>query len=364
MKLILLSCLVCILHFTAMGQDQVQELDQFFENLHQQQAFNGNILIAQAGEVIYENSFGFSDIRTKDPLTAESVFNLASVTKQFTAMAILLLQRQGKLSVEDNFSKYLPELESYKGIRVQDLITHQSGLPSYMVVMDEKWDKNVIATNKEVIALFAEQLPEILFEPGTSWEYNNTGYVLLAEIIERVSGQSYPQFLKENIFQPLQMDHTQIILRYKNPVEVAHLTESYVDGPKDSITEPYNTKEYDYVTYLDGVYGQGRLHSTTGDLLKWDRALWNDFLSPQERDLVFTSKNLRDGSNTSYAYGWYIENHPQHGKIVYHSGDWTGYRTHIERHLDAELTIIWLQNMDLPTTVLPREEVWELMYND
>ncbi len=362
MKHFLLSCIVCIFHVTALGQDQVKALDQLFQSLYQQQAFNGNVLIAREGEVVYENSFGLADITTKEPLSSQSVFNLASVTKQFTAMGIVLLQRQGKLSVEDDFSQYLPELKSYKGIRVQDLITHQSGLPSYMVVMDQQWDKNVIATNKEVIALFAEQLPEVLFEPRTSWEYNNTGYVLLAEIIERVSGKPYPQFLKETIFEPLGMDQTHIILRYKNPVEVDHLTESYVDNPEGAITEPYHTMEYDYVTYLDGVYGQGRLHSTTRDLLKWDQALWSQFLSPKERDLVFTPKKLSDGSDTSYAYGWYVEDHPQHGKIVYHSGDWTGYRTHIERHLDSELTIIWLQNMDLPSTVLPRQEIWEIMY--
>lgn len=362
MKQILLSCIACFLSLAAAGQNQVKELDQLFRQLHQQQAFNGNILIARDGNIIYENSFGLADITTKEPLTSKSVFNLASVTKQFTAMGIVLLQREGKLSVEDNFSKYLPELSSYKNIRVQDLITHQSGLSSYMVVMDEKWNKEVIATNEEVIALFAEQLPEVLFEPRTSWEYNNTGYVLLAEIIERVSGQPYPKFLAENIFEPLGMDQTQVILRYKNPVQVDHLTESYVDGPKDPITEPYNTKEYDYVTYLDGVYGQGRLHSTTHDLLKWDQAIWGEFLSPAERELIFTSQELSDGSDTSYAYGWYVEEHPQHGEIVYHSGDWTGYRTHIERHLDSDLTIIWLQNIDIPTTVLPREEIWEVVY--
>lgn len=344
------------------SQSKTERLDTLFSTLHEKQAFNGNVLIAEKGEIIYQNSFGLGNEITKEELTAASIFNLASLTKQFTAMAIVLLQRQGKLHVEDDFTDYLTELEGYNNIRVQDLITHQSGLPSYMSVMDQEWDKDVIATNKQVIALFAEHQPDILFEPRTAWEYNNTGYVFLAEIIQRTSGLSYPDFLEKHIFEPLGMTNSDIILRFKDPVQIPNLTQSYVDAPGIAKTEPYNTTEYDYVTYLDGVYGQGRMHSTTLDLFKWDQALSSDFLSDSERELVFTSRNTTTGEDTCYGYGWYVMSDLDYGRIIYHTGDWTGYRTRIERHIDSDKTIIWLQNNDLNTTVLPDEQIWKILY--
>ena len=353
-----------ILFFTtiALSQSKTQKLDTLFGTLHKNQAFNGNVLIAEKGKIIYQNSFGLANELTKEELSAGSIFNLASVTKQFTAMAIVLLQRQGKLHVEDDFTDYLTELKGYNNISVQDLITHQSGLPPYMSVMDQQWDKEVIATNKQVIALFAEKKPDILFEPKTAWEYNNTGYVFLAEIIQRTSGLSYPDFLEKHIFEPLGMTNSAIILRFKDSVEIPNLTQSYVDAPGIVKTEPYNTTEYDYVTYLDGVYGQGRMHSTTLDLFIWDRALSSDFLSDAERELIFTSRKTTDGEDTCYGYGWYVIEDPDYGKIVYHTGDWTGYRTRIERHIDSDKTVIWLQNNDLDTTVLPDKEIWDILY--
>lgn len=348
--------------FMLSAQSKSEKLDSLFQALYEQQAFNGNVLIAEEGEVIYQNSLGIANEITREKLKAESIFNLASLTKQFTAMAIVLLHRQGKLDVEDDFTDYLPELKAYNNIRIQDLITHQSGLPSYMAVMDETWDKEVIATNKQVIAQFAKQQPDILFAPRTSWEYNNTGYVFLAEIIQRTSGMSYPEFLRKHIFEPLNMTNSSVILRFKDSVVLPNLTESYVDAPGVEKTEPYNTEEYDYVTYLDGVYGQGRMHSTTEDLFKWDQGLSSKFLSDSERALVFTSRKTADGEDTCYGYGWYITDHPTYGKIVYHTGDWTGYRTRIERHLDSDKTVIWLQNNDLESTVLPDEQIWGILY--
>lgn len=362
MRNLVLLFIVLFTTTIALAQSKSQSLDKLFSTLHKNQAFNGNVLIAEEGEIIYQNSFGLANELTKEKLSPESIFNLASVTKQFTAMAIVLLQRQGKLNVEDDFSDYLPELNAYQNIRVQDLITHQSGLPPYMSVMDQQWDKDVIATNKQVIALFAQKMPDILFEPRTAWEYNNTGYVFLAEIIQRTSGLTYPDFLKKHIFNPLGMTNSDIILRFKDSVEIPNLTQSYVDAPGIIKTEPYNTTEYDYVTYLDGVYGQGRMHSTTLDLFKWDQALSSDFLSDAERELVFTSQKTSNAEDTCYGYGWYVNEHPDYGKIVYHTGDWTGYRTRIERHIDSNKTVIWLQNNDLDTTVFPDVEIWEILY--
>jgi CubicO group peptidase (beta-lactamase class C family) len=151
--------------------------------------FNGNILIAEKGKVIYKKSFGFSNETTKEKLNENSIFELASVSKQFTAMAIVILKEKGQLKYDDKISKYIPELKAYN-ITIRNLLNHTGGLPDYKEVMDSVFDKSKIATNKDVISIFAQLKPEVLFEPNTKWEYSNTGYALLASIIEKVSGMS------------------------------------------------------------------------------------------------------------------------------------------------------------------------------
>ncbi len=202
---------------TTNGQNRGLQLDSLFGKLHDDGRFNGNVLIAEKGTVIYKKSFGLANEATKQPLNENSVFELASCSKQFTAMAIAILNYQGKLKYDDPVYKYIPELGFYKKVTIRNLINHTSGMPAYEDLLDSVWDKSKIATNKDVIKILKDYKPSLHFEPNSRYEYSNTGYALLAVVIERVSKISYPAFLKKYIFNPLKMQHSIVYTRRYKP---------------------------------------------------------------------------------------------------------------------------------------------------
>ncbi len=278
MKLITIFTLLFIGQIT-FGQDNVQKIDSFLTSIYNSGNMNGNVLIAEKGKIIYKKSFGFSNETTKEKLNENSIFELASVSKQFTAMAIVILEEKGKLNYDENISKYIPELSDYPNITIRNLLNHTGGLPEYMEIMDSTFDKTKIATNKDVISTFAKQKPQVLFEPNTKWEYSNTGYALLASIIEKVSGMSYGDYLLETIFMPLKMTNTFVYKRRFAPKKVANYAYGYVYS--DSLQKyllPDDLAETKRVVWLDGIVGDGSVNSTVIDLIKWDRALYADKL--------------------------------------------------------------------------------------
>ena len=194
------------------AQDRVAQIDSLFAPVTGKPAFNGNVLIAEKGNIIYQKSFGKADLEKNLPLNSESVFELASVSKQFTAMGIMILKKQNKLSYDDSLRKFFPELP-YHNITVLQLLQHTSGLPDYMPLFNEHWDSTKIAVNSDIIKLLSQYKPDTLFAPGAKWEYSNTGYALLASIIEKVSGKKFGEFLRKNIFEPLGMKRTQVYCR-------------------------------------------------------------------------------------------------------------------------------------------------------
>lgn len=190
------------------GQKAAQ-LDKYLSAQAKHFHFNGNVLVAEKGKVVLQKSYGYANFDTQRSLNDSSVFELASVSKQFTATAILMLKDRGKLKLTDSLRHYFPELP-YHDITIYQMLTHTSGLPDYEGAMNEKWDRSKIAFNRDMIAFLAkEQLP-LLFAPGTRWEYSNTAYAILASIIEKVSGQSFHDFMAQHIFKPLGMTHSRI----------------------------------------------------------------------------------------------------------------------------------------------------------
>ena len=187
----------------------VKQLDEYLHGQEKYFRFNGNVLIAEKGKVIYQHSFGLADFDTDRPLNDSSVFELASVSKQFTATAILLLKDKGKLKLTDSLRQYFPELP-YSNITIWHMLTHTSGLPDYFWELINSWDTSKIAFNKDMIALLAKKKLPAVFEPGKKWEYSNTAYAILASIVEKISGQTYKDYMAENIFQPLGMSHTRV----------------------------------------------------------------------------------------------------------------------------------------------------------
>ncbi|MCJ8498834.1 beta-lactamase family protein [Chryseobacterium salipaludis] len=345
----------------AVAQNQQQRLDSLFTEMNNKKAFNGNVLIAADGKVIFEKSYGLADNRKNIKLTDKSIFNLASITKQFTAAAILLLQGENKLSLADDITRYFPELFFYKGITIDHLIHHTSGLPDYMELMQQKADRKKAVTNKYVIQVLAKEKPALHFSPNDRFEYSNTGYLLLASIIEKISQTSYRTYLKQNIFLPLDMHSTDVFFLYKDKMTVSDVAIGYIEP---DVGEDF-TSDVPYVRYFDGAYGQGRIYSTAQDLLKWAQALHDHTLFTEEETHVITDNfRLHNNQFTNYGFGVYLSDSKKYGKVMNHSGSWGGYTTFLEQHPANDIVIIFLQNHSLITTKIPIQQVRKILYNE
>lgn len=346
------------------GQDHISKIDSLLTTMYKNGNLNGNILIAEKGKVVYKKSFGFTNDSTKEKLNEHSIFELASISKQFTAMAIVILKEKKKLNYDDKMSKYIPELSHYDNITIRHLLNHTSGLPDYMEIMDTVFDKSKIAINDDIINLFAKFKPSVLFESNTQWQYSNTGYALLATIIERVTGMSYGAYLSKVLFKPLKMTNTLVYTRRYAPKKVANYAYGFVYS--DSLkkyTLPDFLNETKQVVWLDGIVGDGTVNSTVVDLLKWDRALYiTQLISKESKNEVFTSSELNDKTKSNYGFGWFIEDNGVYGNIVNHSGGWPGYLTFIDRHIQNDKTIIVLLNYSNENTYIPVTDLRRMLY--
>ena len=345
------------------GQTKIKKIDKLLDSLFMQQKFNGNILIAEKGKVIYSRSYGLANETTKEKLIQKSIFELASCSKQFTAMAVVILNEKKKLNFDDKISKYIPELSDYGGISIRNLLHHTGGLPDYMMLMDTVWDKSKIATNKDIIEFFSKYKPKTLFVPNSKHEYSNTGYAILATVIERVSGQTYAEFLKEQIFEPLKMKNSFVYNRRLSPKNIKKYAFGYLFIKSlNKYLLPDDYEKTKMVYWLDGVVGDGTVNSTVTDLLKWDRALYSTkLISKESIQEIFANGILNDGSIGKHGFGWRILDTKEFGRIAKHSGGWPGYMTYIERNIDTDKTIIILQNHYNVT--IPADEIRNILYN-
>lgn len=305
--------------------------------------FSAVVLIAEKGKVKYEKAFGYREFARKVPLKTTDIFELASVSKQFTAMVIMMLKEKGLLQYDDPVEKYLNI--PYKGISIRNLLTHTSGLPDYQDIMDKHWDKTKVAGNKDIIAYLNQYAPPRLFEAGTKYTYSNTGYVLLASIAEKASGRDFIEFANTEIFHKLRMNHTAIrTLEEKAAVKNFAPGHIYVKEKNDFIRAD-SFPSSDYTIWLGNRKGPGRISSCARDLLKWDQALYTDkLISKQTLEEAFTPMKLNDGKISDYGFGWVIIRNDPSGKIVWHNGDNPGYKTEIMRILGNKNTLILLCN--------------------
>jgi CubicO group peptidase (beta-lactamase class C family) len=316
-------------------------IEKLLNTMHQNQQFNGTVLIAKKGKIITEQSFGYANPETGEKLTERSSFRLASVSKQFAAMGIMILKERGKLDYDDDIRLYLPELP-YDGITIRHLLHHTGGLPDYMGLFEKNWesekefDDRSMAYNKDVVTLFAKYKPNIDFEPGEKYAYSNTGYVLLGEIIGRVSKQPIADFFQKNIFDPLEMkDSRAYSLDDKFQLESRVYGFQYTS--RGTIPNEW--------TFINGMIGDGGIYASAQDLLKWDQALYTEKLVKQSTlKEAFTSGKLNDGTETGYGFGWGVSETDNGELTVSHSGGWVGFRTNIIRVLDEKLTVITLTN--------------------
>lgn len=292
--------------------------------------FNGSILIAKDGEVIYEKYQGLINLRKKDSLTDSSALHLASTSKPFTAVAILRLVQENKLSLNDSLQKFFPEL-SYPGITIKMLLNHRSGLPNYVYFMaNSKWDKKTYVTNNDVLNFLINEKPEKSFTANSRFAYSNTNYALLALIIEKLSGKPFPVYMKEKFFQPLQMTHTYVFTQE--------------DSARSVPSFNYNNNFWEN-DFLDLTYGDKNLYSTPRDMLKWDQALSTEqLLNKALLDSAFTAYSLEKPSVHNYGLGFRLLMLPNGKKVVYHFGRWHGFNAVLSKLPEEKVAIIILGN--------------------
>lgn len=303
---------------------------EFYNKEFVARGFNGAILVAKKGHIIFEDYHGYFNLAKKTSLTAHSSFHLASVSKTFTAMAVLKLVEMGKLTLNDDVKKFFPGFP-YDNVTVKLLLNHRSGLPNYIYFMQKLgWDASKHCCNKDVLEYLITYKPAITSKPDTHFTYCNTNYALLGLIIENVSGKSYAEFLQQNFFIPL------------------HMYDTYVFSMADSANA---MPSYDWrgrqegLTYLDTGFGDKNIYSTPEDLLKWDQALYtNQIFSEKTLDEAYTPYSNEKPGIRNYGYGWRMNVYPDGKKIIYHNGWWHGNNTVFIRMIEDSVTIIVLGN--------------------
>ena len=332
-----------------------QQLDAIFSNATQKDVPGVAVLVRKDGRTVFERGYGVRDLRTKAPIDAQTNFRLASFTKQFTAMAIMLLVHDRKLRYDQTLTEIFPDFPAYgKNITIRNLLNHTGGPPDYedlMMVAETPrnswiWTLDRQIQDAEVLKLL-EAEKKGKFAPGTSWSYSNSGYVVLGQIVAKVSGQSYAGFLYARIFVPLHMNGTIVYLKGINNVTNRAFGH---DGLKETDQSP-----------TSATLGDGGIYSNVEDLAKWDAALQNyTLLSAEEMAPALVPAKLANGSQTcwpaapnddnlhpgkpvSYGFGWFLDAYKGHARM-WHTGSTTGFRTVIQRFTADNLTVIILAN--------------------
>jgi len=310
------------------------------------QGFSGVVLVAEKGKILFEEAMGMRTYENRILLHEDDVFELASLSKQFTAMMIMMCKEKGLLEFDDQLSKYI-EIP-YPGITIRHLLTHTSGLPDYQAIMDEHWDKNKVAGNSDILDYLRKYAPPKYFEPGEKYDYSNTGYVLLASVVEKVTQKDFVALSHEWIFSPLNMKHT-AIRSLQEKAEVSTFAAGHLKDGHGKYVNANKFHESDYTVWLGARKGPGRVSSTAKDLLKWDQALYTDRLVSKEiLEEAFSPFKLNDGYFSYYGFGWEIKPQSPFGKMVMHTGDNPGYQTIIVRFVEENKTIIILNNNSHP----------------
>jgi len=340
-----------------------QRLDSLFTSLAAQNQFNGSVLIAEDGKILYKAGKGYSNEITKEKNNSKTIFELASCSKQFVGVGIALLHRENKLNFDDDITLFIPELQNFKGVTIYNLLRHTSGVPEFLGQFREDWKEDRIATNQDVINYYALKKDTLEFSPNSNYQYSNTNYVLLATIIERVSKQNLNNYLTDKLFKPLKMNRTFVYNRRQQPRKVKNyaygyswIKNSFLKATEDD-KRIGNMESY----YMDGIIGNAKINSTVEDLYKWITALKNNTLLTQsEFDEVMKITKTTDNNDVTYGFGFEVrknENSISYG----HTGSWDNYITFIHYSSKNDRTIIVLNNFR--NGVYPYETILEILDN-
>lgn len=295
--------------------------------------FNGNVLIEKNGIIIYKKSFGIENYASRILLSENSKFQLASISKQFTAIAILKLVEDNKLGLSTSVDQFFAGFP-YKNITIQSLLSHRSGLPEYMHVFSNKAKPYVVATNQDIIKWFITDKPPVASPVNSKFEYCNSNYCLLAAIVEKVSGQDFASFMRQQIFLPLGMTNSYVITT-NDPLINEHKTFGYT--PK---------WEVHGLDFFDGVVGDKGVYTTTSDMYTWSKMLRSSCLVSKETlTQMFLPRSFEKPGRKNYGYGFrLLDAQNDSTKIIYHNGWWKGYNTSFYMSPFAKYTIVVLGN--------------------
>ena len=332
----------------AEGPVSEEQINQIFAELKSDGGPGGAVLVVKNGQVVFKHGYGVIDLRSRRKIDGHTNFRLASCTKQFTAMAVMLLARDGKLRYQDRLTDIFPDFPEYgKSITIRNLLNHTSGLLDYEDLMAKPAagtpPENIPQIKDAGVLQLLKEQKTTKFPPGTRWDYSNSGYAVLAMVVEKVSGQPFGDFLHDRIFAPLDMKQTVAYEKGKNTV--AHRAYGHThDGPA--------WREMDQ-SPTSAVLGDGGIYCSLDDLAKWDRALThNTLLSEAEMEPAIIPVKVPDGSvqdpdgtPAAYGFGWFLNPYKNRSRM-WHYGETVGFRTTIQRLVDDKLTIIVLCNRD------------------
>lgn len=338
--------------------DKHEMMQTLARALQEKDGFNGAWLYAEKGKIVSKGALGFRDPGDTLPITEDTIFQLASVSKQFTAAAVMLAVRQGLLSLDDRLTKFFPELTAYEGVTIRHLLSHTGGVPDYFD--DEDWfidlwkKEDRVPGNDEIVRFLCETKAKAYFAPGDGLRYSNTGYNLLALLVERRSGVPYEEFLRKNIFEPAGMTATRCCHIRRDGVPFENYAQATVMEDGRWVADVDSKEDRDVIAF-DGLNGDDYVYTTLLDMFTWDRALREGkVLTKEEQALMYTPMKLNSGEDAvydeeeglGYGFGWGIGHEENFGLVVSHSGGMPGVLTWFERWIDADRVLVLLSNRD------------------
>ena len=332
-------------------------MEKLARDAYEKGGFNGVWLYAENGEIESKGALGWRDAENKLPMEEDTIFEMASITKMFTATAVMLLVREGKLSVDDEYTKYFPEYP-YKGVTVRHLLTHTSGMPDDFET--ENWvfpawkNEKRIPPCSEILRFIVESGEEASHAPGETFRYTDIGYCLLANLVEKLSGVRFEDFLKKNVFEPAGMKDSAIYHTRRDGIPSDRFARNMVlEDDGSYLPSDVSEKTAPYVVGSDGLNGCDYLYTTIFDMLAWDRALREEkVLTREEQMVMYTPVKLNSGEvfadedGEGYGFGWDIINDEEHGLIVAHSGGMPGLETWFAHFVDEDRVLIIFNNRE------------------
>jgi CubicO group peptidase (beta-lactamase class C family) len=346
MKKIVAYLFLLFISLQSFSQSLAVKIDTLLTAYAKDYKFNGTALVAYKGAIVLQKGYGFKDVEAKIPNDGNTIFQVGSLTKQITAAVIMQLNEEGKLSITDKLSKYYPAYPNGNKITIQHLLTHTSGIYNYTndtTIMRQNVNKP--HSEEQMLASFINK--PLDFEPGTKWNYSNSGYSLLGYIIKKVTNKPYEQVVRERIFQPLQMNQSGFDFTHLNDPNKA--TGYFVTSNSLNVKAP--------IVDSTIAYAAGAIYSTVGDFYKWERAIKSDKLLKKD-----SWKTIFTPSLNKYGFGWFVDS-LYNKQLMGHSGGIHGFSSYITRFAEDDLAIILLTNTSSPSLSSIWKSIAAIMYN-